>query len=51
MIRFILLICIETNLDGNVNFLTASLSPNSNPEDIALLKGLLPVNDSIEIWP
>jgi hypothetical protein len=51
MIRFILLICIETNLDGKVNFLIASLSPNSNPEESALLKRLLPVNDSIEIWP
>jgi hypothetical protein len=37
MIRFILLICIETNLDGKVNYLIASLSPNSNPEESALL--------------
>jgi hypothetical protein len=51
MIRGILLICIETNLDGKVNFLIASLSPNSNPEESALLKSLLLVNDSIEIWP
>jgi hypothetical protein len=51
MIRFILLICIETNIDGKVNFLIASLSRNSNPEESALLKSLLPVNDSIEIWP
>jgi hypothetical protein len=51
MIRFILLICIETNLDGKVNFLIVSFSPNSNPEESVLLKGLLPVNDSIEIWP
>jgi hypothetical protein len=35
---------------NNMNFLIAIISPNSNPEESALLKGSLPVDDFIEIW-
>jgi hypothetical protein len=33
-----------------MNFLIASISPNSNPEEPALSKGLIGFDDSIEIW-
>jgi hypothetical protein len=33
-----------------VNFLIATISPNSNPEEFAVPNSLAPVDDSIEIW-